>query len=256
MKVDYERLFSRNLGLISKKEQKVLKNTSIGIAGVGSDGGLLAERLVRFGIGKIILADPDCFELNNINRQFGANIETVGKNKAQIIAKELKLINPNLKIIVFKEGLTPSNVKKFVDHSTVIVDEIDYLKPEISVLLHREARNQKKYIFMAANIGWGVSIFCFSPTGMSFEEYFQYNLATKTINLFRYVKKIPKYFNQQTVNKVINQKIPIPNISSSVGLAASLLSAEIILFLLKKRKPIFVPKIIFFDAYTRKIEIR
>ena len=47
-----EILFSRNRGLVSPEEQTILANTSIAMIGTGGDGGLLAERLVRFGIGK------------------------------------------------------------------------------------------------------------------------------------------------------------------------------------------------------------
>lgn len=252
----YKELFSRNIGIISKKEQEILKQSSIGIAGVGSDGGLLAERLVRFGIGKILLADFDCFQIDNINRQFGANFKTLGKNKAEIVGKELKLINPNLKLHIFKEGITKENIEEFVRKADVIVDEIDYLNPETSIMINREARKQKKYVFMGANIGWGASIFCFSPRGMSFEKYFEYNQSSGEINLLKYVKKVPSYFSKKMVKKIIKKKISIPSISSSVALVASFLSSELIFFLLKKKKPIIVPKFIFIDAFKRKVEIR
>ena len=55
MKNDTTTIFSRNIGLISEKGQELLADTCIAIAGVGGDGGLLAERLVRFGIGKLIM---------------------------------------------------------------------------------------------------------------------------------------------------------------------------------------------------------
>lgn len=252
----YNKLFSRNIGLISTEEQKILKRSSIGIAGAGSDGGLLAERLTRFGIGKILIADPDFFELDNINRQFAANFKNIGKNKARVIAKELSLINPKLKLTVYETGINKYNVKEFVRKSDVIVDEVDYMNPEISILLSQETRRQNKYLFMGANIGWGVSILCFSPYGISFEKYFQFNKKNKKINLINYIKKIPKYFDKNLAKKILNEKVAIPNISSSVGLAAALLSTEIILFLLKKRKPIIVPKILVFDAFYRQIGIR
>ncbi|HUS00171.1 MAG TPA: ThiF family adenylyltransferase [Chitinophagaceae bacterium] len=103
--------FSRNEGLISETEQNRLADTSIAIIGTGGDGGLLAERLVRFGIGKIILADPEIFESSNINRQYACNQNTLGKNKAEMVANELRLINPELKIKIYKEGMSDHNVK-------------------------------------------------------------------------------------------------------------------------------------------------
>lgn len=254
--MNYQDLFERNIGFISKKEQKKLAQTSIGIAGLGADGGLLAERLARFGIGKFILADPEVFEPSNINRQFGANLKTLGKNKAEVIAKELKLINPKIKVTVFKNGINDANIKEFVTNSNIVVDEIEYSKPELSVLLAQEARCQNKYLFMGANIGWGASIFCFAPKGMSFEEYFQYNPETKEINLLRYVKKVPTYFNKKLLKGILSGKIPIPGLSSSVGLVASLLTNEIILFILKKRRSIIVPKFLYIDNLKLKLERR
>jgi len=249
-------LFIRNIGFITKQEQKKLTQFSIGIAGLGADGGLLAERLVRFGIGKFVLADPEVFSPENINRQFGANFKSFNKNKAEVIAKELILINPRLKLIVFNEGINSSNVENFVKNSDVLVDEIEYSKPTISVLLAQETRRQNKYLFMGANVGWGASIFCFSPKGMTFESYFQYNPKTESVNLLRYVKKVPNYFDRKLLRNVLQGKIPIPGLSSSVGLVASLLTSEIVLFILKKRKPIIVPQFLFFDSLKRRAERR
>ncbi|MGB9743244.1 MAG: ThiF family adenylyltransferase [Minisyncoccales bacterium] len=254
--MNYQKLFKRNIGFISEKEQKKLAQTSISIAGLGADGGLLAERLVRFGIGKFVLADPDAFEPSNTNRQFGANFKTFGKNKAKVIARELTLINPKIKITIFDKGVNKFNVSEFVKKSDIVVDEIEYLNHEISILLAQEARKQNKYLFMGANIGWGASIFCFSPKGMTLEKYFQYDPKTKKINLIRYVKKVPSYFNKNLLKKVISRKIPIPSLSSSVGLTSSLLTNEIILFIIKKRKPIIAPKFLFFDNLNLKLEKR
>lgn len=252
----YEELFWRNLGFIDKQEQQKLSHFSIGIAGMGADGGLLAERLVRFGIGKIVLADPEVFEPSNINRQFAANIKNIKKNKAEVIAKELTLINPRLKVVVFNKGINKSNVSKFVKEVQIIVDEIEYLNPKLSVLLAQETRKQRKYLFMGANVGWGGSILCFSPKGMTFEKYFQYDPSTNNINLLQYVKKIPAYFDRQLIQKIIKREIVIPSLSSSVGLVTSLLSSEIILFIIGKKRPALAPRILFFDAFERKIEIR
>ncbi len=252
----YEELFCRNIGFINKQEQQKLSRFSIGIAGMGADGGLLAERLVRFGIGKIVLADPEVFEPSNVNRQFAANIRNIKKNKAEVIAKELILINPRLEVVVFNKGVNRTNVGNFVREAEIIVDEIEYLNHELSVLLARETRKQYKYLFMGANIGWGGSILCFSPKEMSFEKYFQYDPLTKKINLLRYVKKIPEYFDRRLIQKIIKREIIIPSLASSVGLVTSLLSSEIILFILGKKRPISVPRILFFDAFERKIKIR
>jgi tRNA A37 threonylcarbamoyladenosine dehydratase len=47
----YRRAFSRNLGLISPEEQKVLENSRVAIAGMGGVGGIHMLTLARLGIG-------------------------------------------------------------------------------------------------------------------------------------------------------------------------------------------------------------
>jgi len=251
----YERLFERNLGLITAAEQDALRRSTVGIAGAGADGGMLAERLARFGIGGILLADPDCFEESNINRQFAANCRTLGKNKATVISTELSLINPELRVATYEKGLTSSNTKDFVKRSDVIVDEVDYLRPEVSAMLAAEARRQKKYVFMGASIGWTATVMCFSPDGQPFEEYFQYNPRTREVNLLRYVNQVPSYFPKQLAKKIVQKRAPCPSLSPSVSLTASLLCSEIVFFLLKKRSPIIVPEILVCDTFHRELRI-
>jgi tRNA A37 threonylcarbamoyladenosine dehydratase len=62
-----------------------LAKSIVAIAGAGTDGGLLAERLVRTGVGEIRLADPDTFNVTNLNRQFGADQRTRGQDKTSVL---------------------------------------------------------------------------------------------------------------------------------------------------------------------------
>ena len=251
---DSQNFFTRNLGFISEDEQARISSTTILIAGAGADGGLLAERLVRFGIEKIILADPDVFEASNINRQFAAYQKNLGRNKAEAVAEELLQINPSLEIEWLKEGVTKENVSRLVSSADVIVDEIEYSLPAISVMLHRKARRQNKHVFIAANIGWGASVFCFSPHGKTFEEHFEFDEQHQTINPLRYLKTVPAYITDELKEKVLEGCITIPSLSSAVGLVASVLSNEIILFITKKRMPLIVPQFLSIDLFDFAID--
>jgi molybdopterin/thiamine biosynthesis adenylyltransferase len=249
----YAESFGRNIGFLTHEEQKKISELSIAIAGAGGDGGLLAERLVRFGIGKILLADPENFELNNINRQFAAHTDNMGANKARVVSRYLKAINPRLQIQVFEEGVTTENVAEFVSQAEIIVDEIEYTVPELSVMLARQVRKQGKLLFMGANVGWGASIFCFHPEGVTFEEYFDYDDQTKSIDPKKYVNRIPEYIDQEMLEKVLAGEMPMPSLSSSVSLVAALLSSRIILAAVKNINPPFVPNVFQFDAFNLKV---
>lgn len=242
--------FNRNKGLLTNEEQIKLSQTCVFIAGAGGDGGLLAERLVRFGFGKIILADPEVFEENNINRQFGASVSSLGKNKALVVSEELKKINPKLIVETYTDGLNEFNVEKIISASDIIVDEIEFTLPIISVLLHRESRRQGKHVFMGANIGWGASIFCFSPNGQSFEEMFEFDEINGTINPAKYMKQQPDYISDEFLSDILDAKEPVPALSCSVGIVAGMVSAEIVLYLTGKRSPLIAPEFISLDMFN------
>ena len=90
----YAEAFKRNRGLITEEEQEKLRNSRVAIAGMGGVGGVHLVTLARLGIGKFTIADPDVFEVANFNRQYGATISNVGRNKAEAMAEAALDINP------------------------------------------------------------------------------------------------------------------------------------------------------------------
>jgi len=253
--MEQNEIFSRNNGLISTEEQAMLWNTCVLIAGTGGDGGLLAERLARTGIGHLILADPEVFEAANINRQYAANELTTGVNKAVAVARQLALINPEMKLTVCPAGIDKENVRALVEAADLIVDEIEYTAPAISVLLHRTARKQNKYVFMGANIGWGASIFCFAPAGKTFEQHFSYNGSDGTIDVPAYYKMRPSYITDDLAEAVLDGSITMPSVAASVCLTAAVLTSEIIWFVTGKKRPVIVPEFISIDLFDLTISI-
>lgn len=91
---------------------------------------------------------------------------------------------------------------------------------------------------------------------MTFEKYFSYNPTTQTIDLLKYIKNIPSYFDKKMLKNILQNKIAIPSLSSSVALVAAILSSQVILFATKKIKPIIVPNFLFIDSYLMVLEKR
>lgn len=100
----------------SKKEQKKLKNAKVVIFGCGGLGGGAAESLVRIGVGKLLLVDFDVFEMSNLNRQMFSTSKNLGKLKAKVLKKELKLINPDTRIQIYTRKIKKSDLSKFADY--------------------------------------------------------------------------------------------------------------------------------------------
>ncbi|MGR6008640.1 ThiF family adenylyltransferase [Bacillus cereus] len=102
---------NRSLGWLGSTEeeqvqrQKKLRDAVIGIAGTGGIGGALAARLVRMGVRNLKLADPDSFDVTNMNRQMGADLDHLGKNKAEVVAEMTYNLTKDVNIEVYPEGL-------------------------------------------------------------------------------------------------------------------------------------------------------
>src|SRR5947208_3441761 len=168
----YPGAFARHLGLINTEEQKRLRFSRVAIAGMGGVGGIHLITLARLGIGAFHIADPDHFELANFNRQFGATTRSLGRGKAEVMAEEVRAINPDLKLRVFPEAITEENVGALLEGVDVLVDGIDFFAIEARRLVFREARRRGIWAITAGPIGFSTAWMTFSPTGMSFDDYF------------------------------------------------------------------------------------
>src|SRR5207237_8974520 len=107
----YAQITVRNRGLISESDQQRLRLATILVAGCGSVGGAAVEPLVRMGAERLILAEPDGYDLHNMNRQ-SVRLQDVGRNKAEVFQENIRDINPYASIDVEQHGITPENVDR------------------------------------------------------------------------------------------------------------------------------------------------
>jgi molybdopterin/thiamine biosynthesis adenylyltransferase len=173
----YRDAFARQRGLILEEEQQRLRRSRVAIVGIGGVGGVHLITLARLGIGGFRIADPDAFEVANFNRQYGANLRNLGRNKAEVMADEALAINPELEIHVFPEAITSANVAALLDGVDVFIDGLDFFAIEARRLVFREARRRGIWAITAGPIGFSAAWLVFSPDGMSFDSYFDLNDA-------------------------------------------------------------------------------
>jgi molybdopterin/thiamine biosynthesis adenylyltransferase len=171
----YEAAFSRHRGLLAGPEQQKLRQSCVAIAGMGGVGGVHLITLARLGIGAFHIADPDRFDVVNFNRQYGASVSHLHKSKAEVMAGEARDINPELRLQVFPEALGPDNIGRFFDGVDIFVDGIDFFAIQVRRLLFQEARRRGIWAVTAGPMGFSTAWLVFSPTGMSFDEYFDLN---------------------------------------------------------------------------------
>ena len=99
-------------------------------------GSYAAEALARSGVGHLVLVDHDTVAESNINRQLCALSSTVGMPKAQVVAKRLRDINPELEVSVREEFFLPECADRF-DFSAYdyVIDAIDTVSGKIGLVL-------------------------------------------------------------------------------------------------------------------------
>jgi len=163
MDLDYDEMTQRNIGLLTADEQARVRGLVVAIVGCGGVGSPCAHYLARLGVGELRLADPEVFEASNINRQFAAYVDTIGVNKGEAVARELRRINPALAIRVFPEGVTPAGVAAFLDGADAVVDGLDFWSLETELMLHGEAARRGQWIFTAQGAAEIDTITAFDP---------------------------------------------------------------------------------------------
>lgn len=132
-------IFSRNTPGVYEK----IKDSTVGIAGIGGLGSNVAVALVRSGIGRLILADHDVVEYSNINRQFYF-IDQIGMLKVDAIKDTLFRINPYIKLETYAERITPNNIKKIYKKIDVMIEAFDKAEEKAMIL--------KKFTFFFPDI--------------------------------------------------------------------------------------------------------
>jgi len=149
---------SRNRNLITKAEQDRFYASHIGVAGL-SVGNSVVASIVHTGGGKYLrITDTDTVSGSNINR-VRVGFDMVGVSKYALVAREAYLVNPYSDISVYKEGITPGNIERFLMHPKpldIVIDEMDTLYLKIQLRVH--ARKHRIPVIMAADNGDGVVI--------------------------------------------------------------------------------------------------
>jgi tRNA A37 threonylcarbamoyladenosine dehydratase len=118
-----------------------LAASRVAVFGIGGVGGYVVEALARCGVGAIDLIDNDKVALSNLNRQIIATMDSVGREKTQVMKERILSINPDCKVEVHNCFYLPETRDSF-DFSAYdyVVDAVDTVTAKIDLVLSaREA---------------------------------------------------------------------------------------------------------------------
>ena len=112
---------------LGEEGQRSLAASRALICGCGALGSLLANTLVRAGVGKVRLVDRDFVELSNLHRQtlFDEADVAAGLPKAAAAAEKLRMINSSVEIEPIVAHIGPENVASLCEGVEVILDGTD-----------------------------------------------------------------------------------------------------------------------------------
>jgi len=126
---------SRTELLIGKEKLMKLQNAHVLVVGMGGVGSFAAEFICRSGVGEMTIVDGDVVDPSNRNRQLPALSTTHGLPKADIMAERLLAINPDLKLHVIKEFITPERAVQILSNKyDYVIDAIDSITPKITFI--------------------------------------------------------------------------------------------------------------------------
>ncbi|MDI1356009.1 MAG: HesA/MoeB/ThiF family protein [bacterium] len=125
-----------------KGAQDKLLNAKVLVIGAGGLGCPALQYLAAAGIGRIGIVDFDRVELSNLHRQILYTIDDIGLFKAEIAAKKLRLLNPEISIDAYQYAINTNNALELISNYDLVIDGSDnfptrYLVNDACVILNK-----------------------------------------------------------------------------------------------------------------------
>lgn len=262
----------RNMGFWNEGTQQAIYDTEIAIAGTGGTGNFVGMALARIGVQRFKIADPEDFDRANSNRVMGARVDTIGRNKAEVLKEDILAINPDAQVETYNMGVNEDNIEEFLHSADLAINGIELTMPHLAVMLFREARNRQVKgerspisVLDVEYIAHGAQGTSFSPDGMSFEDFMGVEggvnapldeVADQVIDPSRYLAYIPPYGDLNTL-KEMRDGASLPSNMIGATAAANIGQAETLKHIRMRAgergiKPTFAPRVRWYDAYTNK----
>lgn len=201
--------FSRTALLIGKENLEKLNKAKVIVFGVGGVGGYAVEALARSGVSHLELVDNDTVSETNINRQIIATVDTVGRDKVEVLKERILSINPNATVVCHKLFFSPEN-SSFFDFKKFdyVIDAIDSVTGKIELAKKATEEN----VPIISSMGAGNKL---DPTAFEVADVFKTSVCPLAKVMRRELKArgIPKLkvvYSKEKPIKVESANEPIP----------------------------------------------
>ena len=110
---------------VGEAGQAKLLDAKVLCVGAGGLGSPVALYLAAAGVGTIGIADHDTVDMSNLQRQILHTNDRVGMPKVESAQLTLNALNPDVKVVQFKERLSSENVMRIIDDFDIVVNGCD-----------------------------------------------------------------------------------------------------------------------------------
>ena len=112
--------FDRNIRAFGGEIQEVLSDLHVAVVGCGGTGSAVIEQLVRLGVRRLRLFDPDTLTPSNLARVYGSFPEDIGKPKVDVSAAHVSRIAPDAEVITEQAKVTLEATAKLLLDADVV----------------------------------------------------------------------------------------------------------------------------------------
>ena len=150
-----QRLFSG----IGDEGQRLLSLARVVVVGCGADGSVIADRLVRAGIGHITIIDRDRVELSNLQRQvlYDEGDVEASLPKATAAATKLQRINSQVEVLPLVQELRGDNAEHLLGNADLVLDGTDNFEARY-VINDVCVKHEIPWVFCAVAGGYGMTM--------------------------------------------------------------------------------------------------
>jgi sulfur-carrier protein adenylyltransferase/sulfurtransferase len=140
--MEHSKQYARQMALpeIGSLGQQKILNAKVLVIGAGGLGCPVLQMLAASGVGTLGIVDGDVVEETNLHRQLLYTTDDCGTKKVDAAANAIHKINSDVKVNVYPEFISESNIATIVKDYEILVDCTDaiatrYLINDISVYL-------------------------------------------------------------------------------------------------------------------------
>ncbi len=263
---DYDSAFHINSGILNPREQEKIKQAKVVIAGMFA-GGTIAINLARAGFTKFILIDHKSHQIDDMNRDIGCFMDTLGRNKAEVIKEEILRINPEAIVKTYIKEINLKELADLIQESDVYFAQADDLAFSSKSLIIAQQRKKFAISFMPSGLTGYVIVLhpeltylidptdlFGSPKNLSYRElhYFLRNPLNRCGRRWHITegKWRIDWFNRWRNRQVVETQL-CPN----VWLGASLACMEAIKYLIGKWDTVTAPRMWHLSTAENKIKV-